>query len=224
MAVTLPHAVSGTPDVASASRHAAALWLEPTKYAVSHSSNCSWWWQFIAIVAAMAIPLVLNTTRPDQAPANARAGGARVAERTHESRAFEPSDPRPLQLPDDRAVPHGRTARHHADAGDRRCRLARVDALQLHVVPVSRITTRSSSRSRTTTDRSRRCRTASASAATCRPWSSGPTARRTSQAGGTQPVAGDSRRGVGFTVFDIMHSSTIVTSIGVNGLGKITLH
>src|SRR6185369_985775 len=27
-----------------------------------------------------------------------------------------------------------------------------------------------------------------------------------------------------FTVLDILHSSTIVTSIGVNGLGKITLH
>ena len=27
-----------------------------------------------------------------------------------------------------------------------------------------------------------------------------------------------------FTVLDILHASTIVTSIGVNGLGKITLH
>ena len=42
-------------------------------------------------------------------------------------------------------------------------------------------------------------------------------------AGGTTPwavIPGDAS----FTVLDILHSSTIVTSIGVNGLGKITLH
>jgi hypothetical protein len=42
-------------------------------------------------------------------------------------------------------------------------------------------------------------------------------------AGGTTPwpvIPNDQS----FTVLDILHSSTIVTSIGVNGLGKITLH
>jgi prepilin-type N-terminal cleavage/methylation domain-containing protein len=43
-------------------------------------------------------------------------------------------------------------------------------------------------------------------------------------AGGTQPWPAITGEGVGITVFDIMHQSTIVTSIGVNGLGKITLH
>ena len=43
-------------------------------------------------------------------------------------------------------------------------------------------------------------------------------------AGGTQPWPAIPGDGVGITVFDIMHQSTIVTSIGVNGLGKITLH
>jgi prepilin-type N-terminal cleavage/methylation domain-containing protein len=42
--------------------------------------------------------------------------------------------------------------------------------------------------------------------------------------GGTQPWPAIPDDGVGITVFDIMHQSTIVTSIGVNGLGKITLH
>jgi len=43
-------------------------------------------------------------------------------------------------------------------------------------------------------------------------------------AGGTQPWPAITGEGVGITVFDIMHQSTIVTSIGVNGLGKIALH
>jgi len=43
-------------------------------------------------------------------------------------------------------------------------------------------------------------------------------------AGGTQPWPAIAGEGVGITVFDIMHQSTIVTSIGVNGLGKIALH
>ena len=43
-------------------------------------------------------------------------------------------------------------------------------------------------------------------------------------AGGTQPWPAIPGDGVGITVFDIMHQSTIVTSIGVNGLGKVTLH
>jgi prepilin-type N-terminal cleavage/methylation domain-containing protein len=43
-------------------------------------------------------------------------------------------------------------------------------------------------------------------------------------AGGTQPWPMIPDDGVGITVFDIMHQSTIVTSIGVNGLGKIALH
>jgi len=42
--------------------------------------------------------------------------------------------------------------------------------------------------------------------------------------GGVQPWPAIPDDGVGITVFDIMHQSTIVTSIGVNGLGKITLH
>jgi prepilin-type N-terminal cleavage/methylation domain-containing protein len=42
--------------------------------------------------------------------------------------------------------------------------------------------------------------------------------------GGTQPWPAIPDDGVGITVFDIAHQSTIVTSIGVNGLGKITLH
>jgi prepilin-type N-terminal cleavage/methylation domain-containing protein len=43
-------------------------------------------------------------------------------------------------------------------------------------------------------------------------------------AGGTQPWPAITGEGIGITVFDIMHQSTIVTSIGVNGLGKIALH
>jgi prepilin-type N-terminal cleavage/methylation domain-containing protein len=43
-----------------------------------------------------------------------------------------------------------------------------------------------------------------------------------SSGGGTPwPVIPDD---ASFTVLDVLHSSTIVTSIGVNGLGKITLH
>lgn len=42
--------------------------------------------------------------------------------------------------------------------------------------------------------------------------------------GGTQPWPVIPDTGVNLTVFDIMHQSTIVTSIEVNGLGKITLH
>ena len=43
------------------------------------------------------------------------------------------------------------------------------------------------------------------------------------QGGGTTPwtvIAGDAS----FTVLDVLHSSTMTTSIGVNGLGKITVH
>jgi len=43
-------------------------------------------------------------------------------------------------------------------------------------------------------------------------------------AGGTQPWPMIPDDGIGITVFDIMHQSTVVTSIGVNGLGKVTLH
>jgi prepilin-type N-terminal cleavage/methylation domain-containing protein len=43
-------------------------------------------------------------------------------------------------------------------------------------------------------------------------------------AGGTQPWPTIPDEGIDITVFDIMHQSTIVTSIGVNGLGKIALH
>jgi prepilin-type N-terminal cleavage/methylation domain-containing protein len=42
--------------------------------------------------------------------------------------------------------------------------------------------------------------------------------------GGTQPWPAIPGEGIGITVFDVTHQSTIVTSIGVNGLGKITLH
>jgi prepilin-type N-terminal cleavage/methylation domain-containing protein len=42
--------------------------------------------------------------------------------------------------------------------------------------------------------------------------------------GGTQPWPPIPDEGVGITVWDILHQSTVVTSIGVNGLGKITLH
>ena len=43
-------------------------------------------------------------------------------------------------------------------------------------------------------------------------------------AGGTQPWPMIPDEGIDITVFDIMHQSTVVTSIGVNGLGKIALH
>lgn len=42
--------------------------------------------------------------------------------------------------------------------------------------------------------------------------------------GGSSPWPVIPNTGIGLTVFDIMHQSTIVTYIGVNGLGKITLH
>jgi prepilin-type N-terminal cleavage/methylation domain-containing protein len=42
--------------------------------------------------------------------------------------------------------------------------------------------------------------------------------------GGTQPWPAIPDDGVAITVFDVMHQSTLVTSIGVNGLGKISLH
>ena len=43
-------------------------------------------------------------------------------------------------------------------------------------------------------------------------------------AGATLPWPAIPDTGVGLTVFDIMHQSTIVTSIEVNGLGKIKIH
>jgi hypothetical protein len=42
--------------------------------------------------------------------------------------------------------------------------------------------------------------------------------------GGGTPWPPIPETGIGLTVFDIMHQETIVTSIEVNGLGKISLH
>ena len=47
----------------------------------------------------MAIPLVLNTTNQIRLQANARHVERELQSARDESRAFEPSDPRPLQLP-----------------------------------------------------------------------------------------------------------------------------
>ena len=177
----------------------------------------------LGVISAMAIPAVLNTTRQIKLAANARAverelQGARMkAVRSNRAIRVRFNCPATGQYRIVESLGSKQTPR------DRRRRFARGDPMRLQLVPVPghesgllldpeqrRADSDAAGRHRLRhrrTDRgvlagrhgARRCRRHAA-------------------------VARDSGDGVGITVFDIMHQSTIVTSIGVNGLGKIALH